>query len=101
MCGDDDGTAPGLQLCQEIRHDLSSQDIQTVGGLVKDNHCRVVDQRNGQRGLLLHAGGEIGHLHLCKFSNAKDIKQLFLPLIPDLRGYAVQFRRKSRIGSWG
>ena len=53
-----------------------------------------MNQGNGQGGLLLHAGGEIRHLHLCKLPNAEGVKQLLFPPLPDLRRNMVELGEK-------
>ena len=53
-----------------------------------------MQDRNDDRDLLLHAGGQIGHFHLRKLRDAEALEQLFLAFLRQRRLHLMQFGKK-------
>src|SRR5580704_8885211 len=52
------GLAAVAALANELDNRPGGHDIQAQGGLVEDHHLRIVDERAGDGGFLLHASGK-------------------------------------------
>src|SRR5882724_3834386 len=56
--GEDDGFTAVPALADEVDDGAGGHDVEAVGGFVENHYRRIVDERAGDGGLLLHAGGE-------------------------------------------
>ena len=57
--GEDDGLAAGAAVADEADDGAGGHDVEADGGLIKNHHRRVVDQRAGDGDFLLHSGREL------------------------------------------
>lgn len=94
MGGDQNGLALVLQLLQKVGDHFGGDDVQAIGGLVKDDDVRVVDDGHHQGNLLLHAGRQVGHFYLGKLVDAEPGEEGGLPLLPHRRGHPVEVGKK-------
>src|SRR5208283_2380861 len=59
MGGKDYGFPPLPAFADEVNDRARGHDVEQCGWLVEDHHLRIMNQRAGDGGLLLHAGGEL------------------------------------------
>ena len=78
MCRQNDGLAFAAEFLQIIGYSASRQHIKTVGGFIEDDDIGVMHQGDHQGGLLLHAGGEVGHFDLGKLVDAETFETFLL-----------------------
>jgi hypothetical protein len=57
--GEDDGFAEVAAFADESDDGAGGHDVEAEGGFVEDHDGRIVDERAGDGGFLLHAGGEL------------------------------------------
>ncbi len=84
---------------QEVGHDFRREHVEAVRGLVEDDDVRVVHERHRKRRLLLHAGGQVGHLRLREPVDAEAPEQRLFARVAHGRLDVVQLARRSRRGS--
>ena len=90
MGGEDDALALGAELLEVVGDGAGGDDVEAVGGLVEDDDVRVVDEGDDDAHLLLHAGGEVGHLHLGELVDAEPFEEGLLACRGGVGGHAVE-----------
>ena len=71
-------------------HRAGDQDVQPRGRLVEDQDRRVVDDRPGDRDLLLHAGRHLGAEDVAEVVHLEPVEDGFHPLSEVIGGHPVE-----------
>ena len=77
MRGQDDGDAFGLQRPHHFPHALAQFDVDAGGGLVEEQHLRLVRQRLGDHHPALHAAGQGDDLGVLLVPQRQVLQHLF------------------------
>src|SRR6266850_365512 len=90
VSGEDDGLAVVAAFADESGDGAGGHDVEAVGGLVENHDGRIVDEGTGDRGLLLHAGGELVAAAVAEFVHVQAVENVVDALFRGAR------RRRSR-----
>ena len=88
--GEEDALAVVAEVGHRVQQSPSHQHVQAGGGLVEDQHGRVMDQRPGHRHLLLHAGGHLCSQHVAEVVHRQPLEEGLHPRPQFLVGDAVE-----------